>query len=138
MFDVKLEIVLKASVGSMLAMPSGLSGSTFWSDTIANVASHMNTFEISSDTEYCFQSCCSFGSTPVRRRTSRSIGRKTGSRIVRPPVNTFAMYRPSGRLVTIRNRIVKPTAMYSVPIDASELLRAQHGVHEVRERCDAQ
>ena len=62
MFVVKLEIVLNASVGSMLAMPSGLSGSQFWSVTIANVASHMNTFETSSDREYCFQSCASAGS----------------------------------------------------------------------------
>ena len=49
---MKLEIVLKASVGSMLLMPSGLSGRYCWSVTIVHVASHMNTFEISSENEY--------------------------------------------------------------------------------------
>ena len=76
----------------------------------------MKTFEISSDTEYRFQSCCSSGSTPVRRSTSRSIGTRTGSSNVRWPVNTWNMYRPSSRLVAIVKRIVKPTAMYSVPM----------------------
>ena len=91
MLVVKLDIVLNASVGSMPAMPSGLSGSTFCSDTIANVASHMKMFDTTSDTEYRFQSCCALVSTPVRRSTSRSIGRNSGSRNVRFPVNTFAM-----------------------------------------------
>jgi hypothetical protein len=36
------------------------------------------------------------------------------------------------------NRIVKPTATYSVPRDASELLRPQHRVHEGREGRSAQ
>ncbi len=54
---MKLEIVLNASVGSMLPMPSGFSGRYCWSVTIVHVASHMNTFETSSDTEYRFQSC---------------------------------------------------------------------------------
>ena len=43
----------------------------------------MTMFETSSEREYCFQSCCSSGSTPVSRSTSRSIGTKTGSRNVR-------------------------------------------------------
>src|SRR5450756_1935827 len=122
----------------MLAMPSGLSGSTFWIDTMANVASHMKMFETNSDTEYCFQSCCSFGLTPVTRSTSRSIGKRTGSSSVRCPVNTLNMYRPSNRLVAIVNRMVKPTATYSVPIEASEPFRAQHGVHEIHEGGNAQ
>ena len=63
----------------MLLMPSGLSGRYCWSVTIVQVASHMKTFEISSETEYCFQSCWWLGSTPVRRRISRSIGTRTGS-----------------------------------------------------------
>jgi hypothetical protein len=50
-FVVKLEIVLKASVGSMAAMPSGFRNSTPWSVTTANVASHMQTFETTSETE---------------------------------------------------------------------------------------
>ena len=36
------------------------------------------------------------------------------------------------------NRIVNATATYSVPMAASELFRAQHRVHEVHERGDAQ
>ena len=58
----------------------------------------------------------SSGSTPVSRRTRRSIGTRTGSSSVRPPVNTLNMYRPRSRLVAIVNRIVKTTAMYSVVI----------------------
>ena len=46
--------------------------------------------------------------------------------------------RPSSTLVAIVNRIVNATATYSVPMDASELFRAQHRVHEVHERRDAQ
>src|SRR6187402_927926 len=105
---------------------------------MANVASHMKMFEISSDTEYCFQSCCSFRSTPVTRSTSCSIGRRTGSSRVRCPVNTLNMYAPSSPLVAIVNRMVKTTAMYSVAMRASELLRAQHRVHEIHEGGDAQ
>jgi hypothetical protein len=90
-FVVKLEIVLKASVGSMFGIASGLSGSHFWSVTTAKVASHMKTLETSSDLAYCFQSCSSFVSTPAVRSTSRSIGTRMGSSQVRFPLNTFAM-----------------------------------------------
>src|SRR5215203_3129223 len=98
----------------------------------------MAIFEINNDTEYRFQSCCWSGSTPVKRSTSRSSGTKTGSSTVRRPENTWNMYWPSSRLVAIVNRIVNPTAKYSAPIDASELLWTQHRVHEVHEGCDAQ
>jgi hypothetical protein len=87
----KLEIVLNASVGSMLPMPSGLSGRNAWSMTIGSVASHITMFDTSNETEYCFQSCWSFESTPVRLSTNRSMGTRSGSRNVRFPVNTFAM-----------------------------------------------
>jgi hypothetical protein len=56
-FVVKLEIVLNARVGSMLPMPSGLSGKDCCSVTTVQVASHMTRFDVSSESEYCFQSC---------------------------------------------------------------------------------
>src|SRR5262245_30340206 len=33
--------------------------------------------------------------------------------------------------------MVNPTATYSVPTGASKFFRAEHGVHKVREGCDA-
>jgi hypothetical protein len=48
------------------------------------------------------------------------------------------MYRPSGTLVAIVNKIVNATAIYSVLIRASETFRPQHRVHEIRERGDAE
>src|SRR6186713_787021 len=102
--------------------------------TIVHVASHMKTFETSSDTEYCFQSCCSSGFTPVTRSTSRSSGTSTGSSHVRRPLNTLNMYRPSSVLVATVRITVNATATYSVLIGASEPLGPQHRVHEIHER----
>ena len=106
----------------MLPMPSGLSGRYCWSVTIVHVASHMNMFETSSETEYRFQSCCSSDRRQSARSMSRSIGTSTGSSSVALPVKTWYMYRPSSVLVAIVNRMVNATARYSVLMEAQKLL----------------
>ena len=120
MLVVKLEMVLKASVGSMPAMPSGLRKSTPCSVTSANVASHMKTFEKIREREYAFQSCSSAGSTRESRSTRRSIGTKTGSSQVLSPLNTRAMYRPIGMLVAMRIATVRTTARISVAMSVPQ------------------
>ena len=136
---VKLEIVLKASVGSMLPMPSGLSGSHFWSVTIAKPASHMNTLEIVSERAYCFQSWLSVGSTPESRRTARSIGTKIGSS-QRTLALEHAGHVPAQRDAGEDGEEDRESDrdVFSGHGDPSEALGAQHRVHEVRAGRDAQ
>ena len=140
MLVVKLEIVLNASVGSMLPMPSGLSGSTCCSDTIVKVASHMHDVR---DEQRDASTASSPAARADRRRSAaapgRSIGTSTGSSSVRSPVKTLAMYRPSGRLVAMVNSDRDDNGeVFGAHGEPSELLRPQHRVDEVHRSGNAQ
>src|ERR1700686_3925173 len=73
-------------------------------------------------------SCAS--STPAPRKSNRSLGRATGSRNVRSPLNTLAMYTPSGLVIArIRARNTKICIQPLVVI--SEFLWPQQGISQV-------
>src|SRR6266446_812509 len=73
-------------------------------------------------------SCASL--TPVRRYSSRSIGRTTGSRKVRSRLNTVAMNTPSG-LVIARNTARNTKICIQPLVVISEFLRPQQGIQQV-------
>ena len=132
---MKLEIVLNASVGSMLAMPSGLSGRYCWSVTIANVASHMKTFEISSETRVLL---------PVLLLVRIDAGEAQHEPLDRHEdrIEQRALPREHLRHVAPERQARgdgeedrEDDGDVFGAHDASELLRAQHRVHEVHERA---
>src|ERR1039458_2486779 len=79
---------------------------------------------------YSVQRISCSSSTPVTRYSNRSIRRATGSRKVRSPLNTLAMYTPSGLVIArIRARNTKICIQPLVVI--SEFLRSQQRIEQV-------
>src|SRR5512146_3543198 len=81
-------------------------------------------------TAYSVQRISWFSSTVVTRKSSRSMGRNTGSINVFSRLNTRAMWMPMG-FVT-RNTSARNKKIWNQPFAVmSKLLRAQQCVHQV-------
>ena len=138
-WSTKLEIVLNASVGSMLPMPSGLSGSTCCSDTIGECRQPHHDVRGQQRHRVPLPVLLVRG-IDAGDAQDQPLDRHEHGIEQRPAAREHAgtCTGRAAALVPIVKRMVKTTAMYSVPMAASEFLRAQHRVDQVDEGGDAQ